>query len=101
MDVWSQALVLGDCGEKIAQHVTLFGVERGGHPVLVSAGQLGKPTHQLLSGRGEVQRTKPTIAGVAAPFDIAAILEFVDVGDDATGQQTQLRAQGLLARPGL
>ena len=44
---------------------------------------------------------QPTIARVAAPFDIAAILEFVDVGDDAAGQQTQPSAQGLLARPGL
>ena len=40
---------------------------------------------------------RAAIVRVAAPLDVAAFLKFVDVDDDAAGQNTQLCAEGLLA----
>ncbi len=96
-----QALLPGQRGEQAAQGAALLGVKPSGEPVLVLAGQLGQLAHQLFACGGEVERTQPPIAGVAASLDIAAVFEFVDIGDDATGQQVQPCAQSLLAEPGL
>ena len=49
---------------------------------------------------GEVQRVQPAVVGVAAPFDVAAVLQLVDIGDDAAGQHAELAAERLLASPG-
>lgn len=38
-----------------------------------------------------------SIVGVAAAFDIATVLQFVDIGNDAAWQQVKLRAERLLA----
>ena len=43
---------------------------------------------------------QPAVVGVAAPFDVAAVLQLVDVCDDPARQQPQLPAEGLLAAPG-
>lgn len=92
-----EALLLCHRGEQPAQGAVLFGVERGGEPELVLPSELGKLAHQPFSGRGEVESVQPAIVRVAAPLDIAALLEFVDVDDDAAGQHAQLGAEGLLA----
>lgn len=96
-----QALLPRHRGEQPAQGTALLGVERGGEPELVLARELGKLAHQPFSGRGEIESVQPAIVGIAAPLDIAAILEFVDVDDDAAGQHPQLSAERLLATTGL
>jgi len=96
-----QALLPGHRREQRAQGAVLLGVERGGESELVLVRELGKLAHQPFSGRGEVKSVQSAIVGVAAPFDVAALLEFVDIDDDATGQHPQLRAEGLLAAAGL
>jgi hypothetical protein len=92
MHVWHQALILRHRGKKLTQHVALHGVKRGGHLVLVSTRQLGKPAHQLLSGWSKEKRMQSAIGRVAASLNIATILEFIDVGDNTTGEQTELNA---------
>lgn len=44
---------------------------------------------------------QPPIVWVAAPLDIAALLELIDVNHDPAGQHAQLSAEGLLAAAGL
>ena len=44
---------------------------------------------------------QPAVVGIAATFDVATVLQLVDVGDDPARQQTQLAAERLLAAPGL
>jgi hypothetical protein len=92
MHVRHQALILRHRGKKLTQHVTLHGVKRGGHLVLVSTCQLGKPAHQLFSGWSKEKRMQSAIGRVAASLNIATILEFIDVGDNTTGEQTKLNA---------
>ncbi len=96
-----QTLLLGHRGEQAAQGSVLLRVKRGGEPELVLAREVGKLAQQPFSGRGEVEGVQPAIVGVAATLDIAALLELVDVYDDAAGQHTQLSAEGLLAAAGL
>jgi hypothetical protein len=101
MDMRRQALVLRHRGKQPAQGAALLRVERAGKPELVLASELGKLAHQPFSGCGEVESVQPAIVGVAVPLDIAAVLEFVDVDDDAARQHPQLSAEGLLAAAGL
>ena len=96
-----QALLLRQRGKEAAQGVVFLRVKRGGEPELVLARELGKLAHYPFSGRGEVEGVQSAIVRVAATFDIAALLELVDVYDDTAGQHTQLSAEGLLAAAGL
>ena len=41
------------------------------------------------------------VVGVAATFDVATVLELVDVGDDPARQQAQLSAERLLTAAGI
>ena len=45
------------------------------------------------------QGVQPTVVGVAAPFDVAAVFQLIDVRDDAARQQPQLAAERLLTAP--
>ena len=96
-----QALLPRHRGKEAAQGAVLLRVKRGGEPELVLARELGKLAQQPFSGGGEVEGVQSAIVGVAATLDIAALLELVDVYDDAAGQHTQLSAEGLLAAAGL
>jgi len=44
-----------------------------------------------------MQRMETSVIGVAAPFDVAAFLQLVDVGHDTARQYAQTSAQRLLA----
>jgi hypothetical protein len=101
VDVRRQALLARHRGQQVAQGAALLRVERGGELELVLARELRKLAHQPFSGRSEVEGVQPAVVGVAAPLDVSALLEFVYVDDDAAGQHTQLRAEGLLAAAGL
>lgn len=101
VDMRRQALLPCHRGEQVAQGAALLRVERGGERELVLARKLRKLAHQPFSGRSEVEGVQPAVVGVAAPLDVTALLEFVDVDDDAAGQHAQLGAEGLLAAAGL
>ena len=96
-----QALLLRQRSEQFAQGAVLLRGERGGELELVLVRELRKLAHQPFSGRSEVEGVQPPVVGVAAPLDVAALLEFVDVDDDTAGQHPQLSAEGLLAAAGL
>jgi hypothetical protein len=101
VDVGRQALLPRDRGKQPAQRLVLLRVERRGELSFVLPCELRKLAHQPFSGRGKVKGAQPAIVGIAAPLDVAALLELVDVDDDAAGQHAQLNAESLLAAAGL
>ncbi len=96
-----QALLLRHRGEEPAKGAVLLRVKGRGEPEVMLAREVGKLAHQSFPGRGEKEGVQAAIVRVAAPFDIAALLELVNVYDDAAGQQSQLSAEDLLAAAGL
>ena len=57
--------------------------------------------HQLLARRAQIEGMEAPVIGVAAAFDIATVLEVVDIGDNPAGQQAQLTTERLLASAGI
>jgi len=80
-----QALLVCHRSEQAAQGAVFLRVKRGGEQELVLVRELGKLAHQPFPGRGEVERVQPAIARIAATLYVAALLELVDVNDDAAG----------------
>ena len=71
--------------EQPPQVVALVVIESCGEAAVVLARQVADLAHQLLARRGQIEGMQAPVLGVAAAFDIAAVLEVVDVGDDAAG----------------
>ncbi|ORW63135.1 hypothetical protein AWC20_04340 [Mycobacterium parmense] len=101
MHVGRQALLVGNRDEQLAQDTALLGVKRGGEPQLVLPRKPGHLAQQSFSGGREVQGVQAAVAGVAAPFQEAAVLQLVHVDHHAAGQHSELGAERLLAAAGL
>ena len=91
-----ESLLLGDKREQLTQGGMLLRSQSGSQLTFVSPRHVRNLGDQLLSGRGQVEGMHASITGITPALKIPAALEFIDVGNDPTGQQPQLGAQRLL-----
>ena len=74
--------MLGDRRQQLAQGVALLRIQPCGEQPVVLTSQLADLGQHLLAGRGQIERMQSAVVGVAATFDVAAVLQLVDVGHD-------------------
>ena len=82
VNMWRQALNARRYRQQLVQGVALLCIQpRGEHPVVLTP-QLADLADHLLAGRGQMERMESAVVGVAATFDVAAVLQLIDIGDD-------------------
>src|SRR5579875_775243 len=93
--------MLGHRREEIAKRTEFFGAESGGELVLVLACETRNLSHQFFPLGGQVEGIAAAITGVSATLDIPPLFQLVEVADQASGHEPQVRAEGMLAASGL
>ena len=100
MDVGGKPLALRDRSEQRMQCLTLLTVQTRGDQAIVLACPIADLDHQLLAQRGQVQRMQAPVAGIAATFDVAPFLEFVEYATTRLGRRPSCALNACWLRPG-
>ena len=95
-----EAVSGGQLGQELAQPGAFGLGERCADGLLVVGGDLAQGGHGLLPRGGEVQRVVAPVAGIAAPFDQAALFQAVHQRDQPARRGAEPAGDGLLALPG-
>ena len=100
MDARNETPTVGNFLEQTMELGALLRIEPLGDRGIVFERERADRLDDAGSRPREVERVGPSIFGDVAAFDEAALLEIVEQGDEATGEDGEVRAEGLLARPG-
>lgn len=100
MNVWREALLVGNALEQVVEAAALVFVQSGEQGALVLAGESADSGEHLSAISGEVECVAAAVVLIAAALNQAAAVQCVEQGDEAAGDHLKTSGQGLLGDAG-